>query len=210
VIGLAKRARKVAIARPALVPVPQAEEFPEETRSKITLLLLITLFTALGALIYLGMMPANIIYIILVTCAVVWCLAELRLNRAEPDRIVRAAAVGLFLMVFDFGFQNSGWLLGLWTTHNSAIAIGIVPVEVMLVCLIGGTAWALYLPRNYSRLHSVMDILVFATYGALGEYMLGVAGLMSYYQWWNPGWAFLAYGITWIVLHFVKYRVVRV
>lgn len=210
---MAKTKRKIAVKRPALVravPKAPAEELGEELRTRLTLLFLVALFTSLAMLIYFSVIPSSAIYLTLVTIAMIWCLAEFRLNRNNVGLVKRAALVGLFLMVFDFGFQNAGWLVGLWATHGAVFAIGVVPIEVMLICLIGGTAWALYLPRSYDRMHSIMDILVFATYGALGEYMLRLAGLMSYYQWWNFGWAFLSYGIVWIILHYVKYRVVKV
>ena len=209
-ITLAKKRMKIAVRRPALAKATPAEEFPEAMRNKLTLLFLVVLFTSLAVLIYFSVIPASAVYLTLVTIAAIWCLAELKLNRNDFDRVKRAFLVGLFLMVFDFAFENSGWLLGLWATHGALLAIGVVPIEVMLICLIGGTAWALYVPRSYDRMHSIMDILVFATYGTLGEYMLRLSGLMTYYQWWNAGWAFLAYGITWVILHYVKYRVVKV
>ena len=208
-IALAKK-KKLAVKRPALARAAPTEEFPEDLRSKLTLLFLVALFTSLAMLIYFSVIPESAIYLTLVTIAVIWCLAEFRLNRNDVGAVKRAFLVGLFLMVFDFAFQNSGWLLGLWATHGAILAVGVVPIEVMLICLIGGTAWALYLPRSYDRMHSIMDILVFATYGTLGEYMFRLSGLMSYYQWWNAGLAFLAYGITWVILHYVKYRVVKV
>lgn len=206
---MAKKGKRLVGGR-ALARAREAGEIPEAIRSRLTLLFLVALFSSLALLVYVSVIPAQATYLTLATIAAIWCMAELRLNRKDIGAVRRAALVGIFLMALDFAFQNSGWLLGLWQTHGSVLAIGVVPVEIMLICLIGGTAWALYLPRSYDRLQTLMDILVFATYGTLGEYMLRLIGLMEYYQWWNAGWAFLAYALVWVLLHFVKYRVVKV
>ena len=108
-------------------------------------------------------------------------------------------------MGFDFIVENSGWLLGYWHTQNAIIAIGIVPIAVMIVCLIGGAAWALYLPRKFSPIFSLADILFFAVWGAIGERVLMGQGLMVYTQGWTSYHAFVAYLLTWLVLHFVAY-----
>lgn len=177
--------------------------------SHLTLLFLVILFSILAFVLYFSLIPSDAIYLLLVFCAFVWLLAEMKLRR-NWRMLKKAFLVGLFLLVFDFLVQNGGWLTGLWETHRSAFTIGIVPIEIMALCLIGGTAWALYLPAKYDRLHTFMDILVFAVYGAFGEYLLRVHGLMSYYGWWNAGWAFLSYAITWVILHYLRYKVVRV
>lgn len=182
----------------------------EVCRSRFTLLFLTLLFMVLGGLFYFTIVPKALMYSTLLFFAVAWFVLEFYAWKDHMERVKKAVLVGLFLMLFDFVVENSGAIFGLWMTHDSLFAIGIVPIEIMLVCLIGGTAWALYLPRKFDAVHSIVDILVFAFFGAMGENLLGLAGLMSYYQWWNFGWAVLAYALTWAILHFVKYKVVKV
>jgi len=108
--------------------------------------------------------------------------------------------------VFDFIFENSGWLAGLWHT-KSQVAIGVVPLQVMGIAFFGGTAWALYLPRRFSAWHSLLDCLDFAFFGALGEHLLIGQVLFVYEKWWTSYDAFAAYFLTWVILHYVRYGV---
>ena len=185
-------------------------ELSEELVSHITLFALVVLFTLLALGIYFELIPRGLIYASLVFWAVVFLAFELLLWRLEPGRVWRAVWVGVFLMLLDFMVQMTGWLFGLWSVGGSMFQIGAVPIEIMLITLLGGTAWALYLPRSFDRLHTLMDILVFATYGTLGEHLLRIAGLMVYKQWWGWPHAFAAYALTWMILHYFRYRVVRV
>jgi len=178
--------------------------------SSVKLFALVTFFSFSAILLYYQLIPQKLILAGLAMAAIIWFAVEGFTNRKHVEYIKRACYVGVFLLAFDFVFENAGWLAGLWATHNSIIAIGVVPLEVMLICLFGGAAWAMYLPRHYNRIMTLIDILTFATFGALGEYLLGINGLMTYFGWWNSGWAFLAYAMTWIILHLVRYAVFNV
>jgi hypothetical protein len=94
----------------------------------------------------------------------------------------------------------------LWYT-TSQFHVGVVPLQVMGIAFFGGAAWALYLPRGFDLWHSLADCLVFATFGALGEHLLIGQVLFVYQQWWTSYDAFVAYFLTWVVLHYVKYGV---
>jgi len=135
--------------------------------------------------------------------ALVWFGLESRENRG---RISEGMKVGAFLLVFDFIFENSGWLAGLWYT-KSQVAVGVVPLQVMGIAFFGGTAWALYLPRRFNLWHSVVDCFAFATFGALGERLLIGQVLFVYQQWWTSYDAFVAYFLTWVILQHVRYNV---
>ncbi|MDE1761854.1 MAG: hypothetical protein KGH59_01315 [Candidatus Micrarchaeota archaeon] len=173
-------------------------------RESVTLALLFAYFIVLGALFYFGM-PGQLSWDILLVSAIIWLGVEARGN---SGRLGNALKIGLFLMVFDFIFENSGWVLGLWQTHSS-FAIGVVPIEVMGIAFFGGAAWALYLPRKFRLWHSLADCTVFALFGSLGEWMLIRQGLFVYKLWWTSELAFVAYFGTWVILHFVRYRVFR-
>ena len=203
-----KSVRKPA-ARPASKPKWEGPLGGEMFYCRLTLLTLVALFSFLALVFKPEVIPRPLMLWTLVLCAVGWLLIEMYVWKGSPEKIKQAFMVGMFLLVFDFIVENSGWIFGLWETHNSLFAIGIVPIEVMLICLIGGAAWALYLPRKFSVVHSTMDIMVFAFFGALGEHLMRQAGLMSYYQWWSFVWAVMAYALTWMVLHFVRYSWIK-
>lgn len=173
------------------------------TREFRKLALLTVYFVFLAIVLYYVKIGQASWYVILVS-ALAWFGLEASENRG---RITNGMKVGAFLLVFDFIFENSGWLAGLWYT-KSEFHVGVVPIQVMGIAFFGGTAWALYLPRRFNPWHSLVDCLVFATFGALGERLLIGQVLFVYEQWWTSYDAFLAYFLTFVILHFVKYRVV--
>jgi hypothetical protein len=166
------------------------------------LALLTAYFAVLGVTFYSVSLGQLSWYVILAS-AVVWFGLEARESRG---RLASGMKVGAFLLVFDFIFENSGWLAGLWYT-KSQVAVGVVPLQVMGIAFFGGTAWALYLPRRFNLWHSFLDCLVFGFFGALGEKLLIGQVLFVYQQWWTSYDAFVAYFLTWVVLHYVRYRV---
>ncbi|MFQ5815440.1 MAG: hypothetical protein ACE5G7_02970 [Candidatus Hydrothermarchaeaceae archaeon] len=136
-------------------------------------------------------------------CAWGWLIIELR-NRRDKD-VVKAAEIGVFLMLLDFFAENLGKLLGLWRSYGSVYFVFAAPIEVMFLALIGGTAWALYQPKRFNALYSLADIAVFATFGTIGEHILGAKGLIVYIGGWNSFYAFLGYAVTWAILHSILY-----
>jgi len=166
------------------------------------LALLTVYFVILAAVLYSVKLGQLSWYVILVS-ALAWFALEGRENRG---RLSSALEVGAFLLIFDFIFENSGWLAGLWYT-TSEFHVGVVPLQVMGIALFGGAAWALYLPRTFNLWHSLTDCILFATFGALGERLLIGQVLFVYQQWWTSYDAFGAYFLTWVILHVVRYRV---
>lgn len=170
---------------------------------------LLILFSLLAILFTSGILSPLAIWWTLAGLAVAWLALEYALNRKSPRMLQKAILMGLFLMVFDFIFEGSGTLFELWRSSHSVLPVMTVPVEVMLICLFGGAAWYLYLPRKFNLPHSAADILLFALFGALGEAVLMGNGMMTYYQWWTSYHAFIAYGITWVILHYVRYKILK-
>lgn len=192
-----------------------------------TLGLLVSYFIFLALVLYnvhLGQWS----WVLLAASAIVWFAYELRnvkdgygivkfasdisawLSRKKrfqfPVRVKLALAVGTFLLLFDFIFENLGWIEGLWQTF-SPVHVGVVPIEVMIIAFFGGAAWALYLPQKFNKWHSLADCILFGFFGALGERMLIHQGLFVYNLWWTSVFAFAAYFATWVILHFVRYKV---
>jgi hypothetical protein len=172
------------------------------TREFRKLALLVVYFVLL-ALLFNFVQLGQVSWYVIMVSAVVWFGLEARGNRY---RIGDAMKVGIFLLLFDFIFENSGWVLGLWYTKSQA-AVGVVPLQVMGIALFGGAAWALYLPEKFNFWHSLADCLVFAAFGAIGERLLIGQVLFVYQQWWTSYDAFAAYFLTWVVLHYVRYNV---
>jgi hypothetical protein len=166
-------------------------------------LLLLTAYFVVLALVLTYVDMGQLSWYVILASAIAWFGLEARENRG---RVRTALGVGVFLLVFDFAFENSGWLAGLWFT-KSQFHVGVVPVQVMGIALFGGAAWALYLPRRFNLWHSVVDCVVFATFGALGERLLIGQVLFVYQQWWTSYDAFVAYFLTWVILHCVRYGI---
>jgi hypothetical protein len=150
-----------------------------------------------------------IILPILVISAALWLIIEFFHGVKKKD-LYAALEIGLFLMVFDFIIENFGAALGFWQTTKTALPVIHVPIEIMLLTLIGGTAWALAQPKEFSRINSALDIVLFSVFGALGESLLIKNQVMVYMSGWNPVFAFLGYFITWSMLHYLRYRAVPV
>ncbi len=166
--------------------------------------LLLCLFVFL-ALLYYFVNLGQFSWDLLLLGAIGWFFLE---SRSDRKRFRNAISIGLFLLVFDFIFENSGWLLGLWHT-TSYFHLGVVPIEVMGIAFFGGTAWATYMPKKFDQWFSFYNCLVFGFFGALGEWLLIHQGLFVYNPVWTSVDAFIAYFLTWVILVFLRYRVVK-
>jgi len=169
---------------------------------------ILVLFTAL-AITFIVLPLGNVIYAVLLVCAASWLAAELKFD-ASGKNMRNALLIGVFLMAFDFAVENLGGFLGYWRTYESVLPIYFVPLEIMVVCVLGGMAWALYLPKKFSAVYSAFDILLFSFFGAAGESLIIHSGLMHYSGGWTSVHAFFGYAVTWILLHFIRYRVLEV
>jgi hypothetical protein len=169
---------------------------------------ILVLFTAL-AITFLVLPLGSAIYAVLLVCAVVWLVEELKFDSAGKS-LRNAFFIGVFLMAFDFAVENLGGFLGYWRTYESVFPLYFVPLEIMLVCIFGGMAWALYLPKKFNAAYSVFDILFFSFFGTAGESLLIRNGLMHYSGGWTSVHAFFGYVVTWIILHFIRYGVLEV
>jgi hypothetical protein len=165
-----------------------------------------------------GRLPAWTPWVLLSACAMGWFAVEFYLERPDLKRLRRVFSVATFLVVFDFAFENSGTLLNLWYSSDSIIPVCVplkstypacVPIEIIVLILFGGAAWAIYIPQKFKLTYSILDILLIATFGAFGEFLLIQYGLMHYLQWWTSMHAFVSYMGTWVILHVVNYRIFR-
>jgi len=181
----------------------KAAEIPQ-TR-KVTAML--GLFTVL-AVVFCCFSLGSLIYLVLVSLAVVWLALEARFDSIGKS-LKKALVLGLFLMLFDFAVENIGGILGYWQTHGSLVPLWFVPVEIVALTTIGGAAWALYLPRKSDWKYTLFDSWFFGVFGALGETLMIKNGLMTYMGGWTPVHAFFGYFVTWVILHTVWYKVLN-
>jgi hypothetical protein len=173
----------------------------------------IIFFFGLGVFIVPSSIPFN--WWIIPSVAFLLFLFEYR--RAPKKNLRIALFIGAFLLVFDFIFENVGTLVfGYWGTSGSSLFILAVPIEVMLTCLFGGTAWALYVLSAHTlfvsrygghsneRMRSsliLLDIFFFGAGGATAEWCLVQRGVMYYAGGWTTPLAFIAYSAMWALLH---------
>jgi hypothetical protein len=143
-------------------------------------------------------------------------------RKATKKNLEVALYIGVFLMVFDFVFENVGTLVfGYWGTNSSFLSVLAVPIEVMLTCLLGGMSWALYVlsahalfvSKHRSRSNRtvrlsliLLDIFFFGAGGAAAEWCLVQRGAMYYARGWTSLYAFVAYSATWTMLHILLSR----
>lgn len=147
-------------------------------------------------------------YATLLILAILWLGYEL--NQPKKRKILnQALALGLFLMLFDFVIENGGFFAGLWTSPQSIFLVIAVPIEIIALTIIGGTAWALHIPEKPSHSYIAFELLIFGIFGALGEYLLMLNGMMVYTGGWTSIHAFFGYVITWVVLFWVWYWGIR-
>jgi len=187
--------------------IPQSVRMILKPFNKIFKLLIFFIILSLFFWYSLPILPKFSFWSILLFLALAWFLIEVKINWMKRKRIKKAVMIGLFLMIFDFIFENSGFYIGFWTSFHSLFFVLTVPVEIIGVTLLGGIAWALYLPRKFNRLYSVADILLFSIFGTLGELILTTNGIMSYSSGWTSLHAFFSYMITWIILHTLNYKI---
>jgi hypothetical protein len=169
----------------------------------------IGIFSIIG-LIFLGLTPnwGNILYWVLVASAAAWLVYEW--NKHRKFNMVRAFSLGLFLMLFDWFVETYGLFLGQWQTAHSLYFVGYaVPIEIMLVCLIGGAAWAMHFPKKFDWTYILGDTAIFAFFGTVGEYLMIQNGSMIYMGGWTSLHAFIGYAITWIIMSLAWYRVLK-
>ncbi|MBI5159730.1 hypothetical protein HY992_06445 [Candidatus Micrarchaeota archaeon] len=185
------------------------ETFAESLRQPRSMYLVLMLFFTALAILFYQMDLAGQTWQILAVSALAFFALEIHLNwlGSFNARMKKAVLMGAFLLAFDFLFETSGALFGLWGPRNALLILGAVPIEVMVVTFFGGIAWALYLPRKFDARFSFLDVSLFALFGAFGEWLMIKNNVFYYTGGWTTTHALLSYAFTWIVLHYVNYKI---
>ena len=169
-------------------------------------ILVLGIYFSLLALVFWFFKLGYVIWPILILSAVVWFFYE---YSKKKNVLKQAFLLGVFLMIFDVIVENAGGILGFWSVESSVFYLGYVPIEVMILILIGGTAWAMAQPKKIYPVNVAADVLLFTIFGALGEFVLIHNGMMVYSNGWNSLYALVGYFLTWVMLHFVWHRILR-
>ena len=164
-------------------------------------------YFSLLALVFWFFKLEYFIWPILIFSSIIWFLYEY--STGGKSILKQAIFLGIFLMAFDFIVENAGGFLGFWSVDVSLFYVGYVPVEVMLLILVGGTAWAMAQPKKIYTVNVAADVLLFTLFGALGEFVLIRNGMMKYSNGWISLYALLGYFVTWLMLHFVWQKFIR-
>lgn len=181
----------------------------DSLRAPRSMYLALMLFFSALAIIFYQVDLAGQSWQVLTVSALAFFALEFHLNwnGSFDARMKKALFMGAFLLGFDFLFETSGALFGLWGPRNSLFILGAVPVEVMIVTFFGGIAWALYLPKKFDARFSFLDVSLFALFGAFGEWLMIKNNVFYYAQSWTTTHALISYALTWIILHYVNYKV---
>jgi len=173
-------------------------------------------FFGIGVFIVPSPLPFNWWILPLISCM----LFLMEYRNGFKENLRPALIVGTFLLVFDFIFENVGTWLGFWGCYNSSFFVLAVPIEVMLTCFFGGTAWCMYTLTmsadvaakfknkfNKSIVYPLilLDLFFFGIGGAVAEWCLIQRGLMYYANGWIMLYAFISYFLVWLLLHVITY-----
>ena len=180
----------------------------------------IIFFFGLGVFLIPSTVPLN--WWIIPSISVILFLFEYR--KSTPKNLKAALIIGAFLMIFDFVFENVGTLVfGYWGTTASSFTILAVPIEVMLTCFFGGTAWALYVLSAHTSFISkyrnqsnptlrysliLLNLFFFGAGGAAAEWSLIQRGVMYYAKGWTTPHAFVDYFATWTLLNILLDKII--
>jgi hypothetical protein len=142
-------------------------------------------------------------WLILPLTAFSWFLLEIYFT-ADPKmgKIKHALFLGLFLLIFDFIFENLGGSMGYWVTKQSHLFVMAVPLEVMITCLFGGASFSILNSSfGWNQKTLLLNLILWSIGGTISEFYLRLVNFMEY----GNGWlsfphAFISYLITFLIL----------
>ncbi|VVB67680.1 Uncharacterised protein [Candidatus Norongarragalina meridionalis] len=108
--------------------------------------------------------------------------------------------MAFFLALFDFAFENIGAIQGYWYSTGSAFPLLAVPIEVFIIALAAGSAYALIFPSKFEWHFAIASSLVIAAVGTFIEAMLIGAGNLHYANGWTSYQAFASYFVVFLMM----------
>lgn len=146
-------------------------------------------------------------YWILLASAGVW-LAFGVITKRKKVLLHNAILIGAFLLVIAFTVHNAGAFGGMWINVISSFFLLAAPWEFLLLAFLGGTAWALTLPKDWNRNIVLLEAGIFGVLGALGESIFLEKGLLEYLNW-SSIHAFFTYAVIFLFLEVGWYHLVN-
>ncbi len=140
---------------------------------------------------------------LLIAAISIWAIAYY-LVRPNKETKRRAVALGLFLLIFDYIFENIGYQLGLWEASGSIYRLLAPPIEVMVVAFLSGYTYSLIFPKKFDWNIGLSSSLLIAVVGTAFEAILVGQNLLTYTGGWTSYHALISYFVTFLMLHKVN------
>ena len=150
------------------------------------------------------------IFLLITSIAILGCMRLFlspKIDRIKKETYNRAFKLGLFLVIFDFIFENAGLLAGYWYTSGSVLQLGAVPIEVVGIAFCAGYAYSLLFKEKYQKFNweiGFFTSLLIAVVGTLIEAILVSQGVLTYTGGWTSMHALISYFITFFIMHKVN------
>lgn len=155
------------------------------------------------------MLSMSIWIFLLLTAIGIWgtvyLVARDSIPKAKMKSILpRALKLGLFLLIFDFIFENLGLILGYWYTSGSILQLGAVPVEVMGIAFCAGFTYAILFQKKFDWQLGFFSSVWIAAAGTAIEAILVSSEVLTYTSGWTSLHAFVAYWFAFMIMHKVN------
>ena len=135
----------------------------------------------------------------------VYILARDNTPKTKMKNIIpRAIRLGIFLLVFDFIFENIGSILGYWSTSGSLLQLGAVPIEVMGIAFCAGFTYTILFQKKFDWQLGFFSSIWIAAAGTAIEAILVSSNVLVYTNGWTSLHAFIAYWFAFMIMHKVN------
>ena len=145
---------------------------------------------------FLAGMSLWILFLIFAVSVLGGLILARKIGKAEFGKAVK---LGMFLVVFDFIFENIGAAVGLWHTAGSSLQLLAVPVEVVGIAFCSGFVYSLLFSKM-KRAELIFICSIIAVAGTVLEAALIKDGMLFYTGWWNSYLAYVSYLIAFFML----------
>ena len=125
--------------------------------------------------------------------------------KRNKTKVKAALVVGVLLSVFDFILESVGSITGYWWTEQGIHYIGYVTLEIMIITLLGGMMWSMFLPIKRNSTFSIPFILISILYGVFLESKLVDLELFFYGGGWTSFHALAVYTMIIFLMHETLY-----
>jgi hypothetical protein len=141
--------------------------------------------------------------LLLLAIGIFWTLQTILDPKGRKARSM--FTLGLFLAVFDWIFETSGFFSNYWTSAGAVLFIGpAVPLDVFLIAFFSGATMSLLFPRKFTWNFGLPTAVAIGATGTVIEALLITTGNLSYHGTWTSFHAFVWYFIVFLGLQKVN------